>query len=115
MSWAGHRHIHGKQALTNPFLGPDTPMAFLPSSPGYQASNEVPVVIGFEHKRRSMGLPLARMNRAELDVQHSMVLKASEGIHCTLYSALVQSLQSFRYPSKVALRCLGLFMHSSKC
>lgn len=86
---AGHRNIHGKQALDDPLTRPGTAVAFLPSKPWQKGIDEVFIVVRFEHKRCSMGLPLAGVNRAKPDVQDVLILSAPEGIYWKLDSAFV--------------------------
>lgn len=114
VSRARRRYIHGKKALGSSLSRSSPAVAVLPGSPWQQARDEVLVVERFKHKRRSVGLPLARMNRAEFDVHNAIFMSASEGIHCILYSPFLHNLNAFRYPSKVPLCCLGLLMRSSK-
>lgn len=97
VSRARHRYIHRKQALGNSLAGASPSVDFLPSSPRQQTRDEVIVVERFKHKRRSVGLSFAGMNRAEFDVHHAIFMSASEGIHCILYSPLLQNLYAFRY------------------
>ncbi|MNJ61224.1 hypothetical protein D3C77_570030 [compost metagenome] len=114
VSRARHRHIHSKQVVGSSLSRPSPTVAVLPGSPWQQTRDEVLVVERFKHKRRSVGLSLDRMNRAEFDVHHAIFLSASECIHCMLYSPFLHNLYAFRYPSKVLLGCLGLLMRSSE-
>ena len=109
--WAGHSHIHCRQPLDDPFSRPDTTVALLTSEPRQQASDEVLVTVGFEHKRRGVVLSLARMNRAELDVQHAIVLIAAEVFtsRCTASSCRVSKASANRYYS---VQLIDLYTHN---
>lgn len=61
---AGHRHIHGKQALHDSVTQPSTAVAFVAGKPRQEGIDEVLVVVCFEYQRCGVGLPLAGVNRA---------------------------------------------------